>query len=149
MTRQGERDDKLTTADLAGPEQESTPREESARQAGTQVQDTQVQDMAEPRQMPAADEGGDPAVTLLEDTDSAGFQQRWGDVQNRFVDDPRGAVRDADALVAEVMRALAEGFAEHKSSLEEQWSRDDEPDTEQLRIALQRYRFFFSRLLAT
>lgn len=95
----------------------------------------------------SADNDADPA--LMSSDDSARFQQRWTDVQNQFVDDPRAAVRDADGLVAEVMQSLAAGFAEHKGALEDQWSRDDEPDTEQLRQALHRYRSFFSRLLAT
>jgi hypothetical protein len=86
---------------------------------------------------------------LMDDAESSSFQQRWSDVQSRFVDDPRAAVHEADTLVAEVMQSLARGFADHKAGLEDQWSRDDQPDTEQLRQALQRYRSFFSRLLAT
>jgi hypothetical protein len=33
------------------------------------------------------------------------FAARWHDVQARFVDDPPGAIRDADTLVNEAMRA--------------------------------------------
>jgi hypothetical protein len=89
-----------------------------------------------------------PAVSLLDHEASTSFQQRWADTQTRFVDDPRWAVKEADALVADLMRSLAQGFAEHRSSLEEQWRQDAEPDTEQLRLALQRYRLLFSRLLS-
>ena len=88
-------------------------------------------------------------VRLLDESDTEAFQLRWSEVQAQFVDDPREAVRAADTLVAEVVQSLVTGFAEHKSGLEAQWSRDEEPDTEQLRQALRRYRFFFSRLLAT
>jgi ElaB/YqjD/DUF883 family membrane-anchored ribosome-binding protein len=88
-------------------------------------------------------------VRLLEESDTEAFQRRWNEVQAQFVDDPRDAVRAADTLVAEVVQSLVTGFAQHKSALEAQWSRDEEPDTEQLRQALRRYRFFFSRLLAT
>ena len=73
----------------------------------------------------------------------------WSDVQARFVDDPRGAVLAADGLVAEVVRALAHRFTQHRDGLEEQWSRGSEPSTEELRLALQQYRSFFQRLLAT
>ena len=67
----------------------------------------------------------------------------------RFVDEPRGAVEDADALVATVMQKLAEGFAQERERLEAQWGRGEDISTEDLRIALQRYRSFFQRLLST
>ena len=54
----------------------------------------------------------------------------------------------ADGLVAEVMKRLAETFAEERSKLEGQWSRGDNVSTEDLRLALQRYRSFFDRLLS-
>lgn len=99
------------------------------------------------------DVGGDGpdqgAESLVDERESAAFQDRWNQVQSRFVDDPRAAVGDADALVAEVMQSVARGFAEHKAGLETQWTREEEPDTEQLRQALRRYRLFFSRLLST
>jgi hypothetical protein len=93
---------------------------------------------AEQREMP-----------LLEAAESDAFLQRWSDVQARFVDDPQGAVRDGDSLVAELMQALATSFARHKQGLEQQWSSGGEPGTEELRLALQQYRSFFQRLLAT
>ena len=45
------------------------------------------------------------------------------------------------------MKRLAEVFAEERSRLEQQWDRGDNVSTEDLRIALQRYRSFFQRLL--
>ncbi len=77
------------------------------------------------------------------------FQERWSSVQALFVDDPRAAVSSADALVAELMQSLAAGFADHKSRLETQWQGGGEADTEELRLALRRYRVFFQRLLQT
>jgi hypothetical protein len=91
----------------------------------------------------AEDEGG----PLLEGADE--FQSRWEEIQVRFVDEPRGAVEDADALVATVMQRLAEGFASEREHLEAQWGRGEDISTEDLRVALQRYRSFFQRLLAT
>jgi len=73
----------------------------------------------------------------------------WSDVQARFVDDPQEAVRTADGLVAELMQSMAQGFSEHKGRLESQWQSGGDPDTEELRQALQRYRSFFNRLLST
>jgi len=68
--------------------------------------------------------------------------------QTAFVDEPRSAVEQADGLVAAAMKRLAEVFAEERSRLEQQWDRGDNVSTEDLRIALQRYRSFFQRLLS-
>jgi hypothetical protein len=64
------------------------------------------------------------------------------------VDEPRHAVEGADALVAETMKRLAETFSEERSALERQWESGDEVSTEDLRLALRRYRSFFKRLLS-
>ncbi|MFC9627571.1 hypothetical protein ACFTXM_49155 [Streptomyces sp. NPDC056930] len=77
------------------------------------------------------------------------FRVRWQKIQGEFVDDPKSAVNAADQLVAETMQALATTFSEHKRGLEGQWHRGEEVATEDLRIALQRYRSFFNRLLST
>ena len=76
------------------------------------------------------------------------FRSRWNDIQAGFVDEPRRAVENADALVAEVMQHLAQTFADERQKLESQWGRGDDVSTEDLRIGLQRYRSFFSRLLS-
>lgn len=86
---------------------------------------------------------------MLAGPDAEEFRRRWGEIQGRFVDDPQDAVRSADTLVAEVMQTLAGTFSSHKQELEGQWSKGEEPVTEDLRIALQRYRSFFNRLLHT
>jgi hypothetical protein len=76
------------------------------------------------------------------------LRQRWKAIQAGFVDEPRRAVEDADALVAQVIRELAESFAAERGRLEAQWSRGDQVGTEDLRVALQRYRSFFQDLLS-
>jgi hypothetical protein len=88
-------------------------------------------------------------MPLLSSGDTAAFERRWQDIQVGFVDEPRNCVQEADGLVAEVMKRLAEGFAEERRSLEGQWDRGDQVSTEDLRVALQRYRSFFNRLLST
>jgi hypothetical protein len=94
--------------------------------------------------------GPDGEDVFLVDPAQVGlFRARWGDVQARFVDDPKAAVGAADGLVAELMQSLASGFADHKSRLETQWHGGGEADTEALRLALRRYRSFFDRLLET
>jgi hypothetical protein len=74
------------------------------------------------------------------------FKSRWDVIQQGFVDDPQRAVKDADGLVADVLEKLSATFEEQRRHLEGQWS-DGEPDTEELRSALRRYRDFFDRLL--
>ena len=76
------------------------------------------------------------------------YRSRWDTIQTSFVDEPRQAVEKADSLVAEVMQELAKTFADERQKLEAQWGRGDNVSTEDLRIALQRYRSFFSRLLS-
>jgi hypothetical protein len=73
---------------------------------------------------------------------------RWKEIQTAFVDEPRKAVEQADSLVAAAMKRLAEVFAEERSKLEGHWDRGDSISTEDLRVALQRYRSFFQRLLS-
>lgn len=63
------------------------------------------------------------------------------------MDEPRPTVEDVDKLVAAVTQRLAEGFANERSGLEKQWDRGDNVSTEDLRVAPQRYRSFFDRLL--
>jgi len=89
----------------------------------------------------------DKASPLLGDTEN--FRRRWEAVQTGFVDEPRRAVENADALVAEIIQELAESFARERNGLESQWSEGDQVSTEDLRVSLRRYRSFFDRLLLT
>jgi hypothetical protein len=86
--------------------------------------------------------------TLFGERELSTLRSRWADVQAGFVDDPRESVQKADALVADLVQQLTTGFAEARSRLEEQWARGEEVTTENLRVALRRYRDFFERLLA-
>ena len=90
-----------------------------------------------------------PTGPLLVTEDAEGFRARWTDIQTGFVDAPRRAVEQADALVAELMQHLASTFADERGRLERQWDRGDDVATDHLRDAFQRYRSFFERLLAT
>jgi hypothetical protein len=109
---------------------------------------TAVADEEDRRDVPTETAGADDdAAPLLDGADE--FQARWEEIQVRFVDEPRGAVEDADALVATVMQRLADGFASERERLEAQWGRGEDISTEDLRVSLQRYRSFFRRLLST
>jgi hypothetical protein len=87
------------------------------------------------------------SIPLFSESEMGEFRSQWIKIQTSFVDEPRGTVKDADKLVAAVMQRLAEGFSNERSGLEKQWDRGDNVSTEDLRIALQRYRSFFDRLL--
>ena len=88
------------------------------------------------------------ASPLFPAGEATSFRARWSEVQTGFVDEPRHAVEQADGLVAEMMQRLAQVFADERSKLEVQWSRGDDISTEDLRVALRRYRSFFDRLLS-
>ena len=92
--------------------------------------------------------GGDTTRPLLDGQELDGYRTRWQAVQVRFVDEPRDTVKEADSLVAEVMQRLAQTFSEERANLESQWERGSDVSTEELRVAMQRYRSFFDRLLA-
>ena len=85
---------------------------------------------------------------LFEQDALENLRSSWGAIQTGFVDNPGGAVKQADELVAAVMRRLAEVFAEERANLEQAWAKGDDVSTEDLRIALRRYRAFFDRLLS-
>jgi hypothetical protein len=69
-------------------------------------------------------------------------------VQIGFVDDPKRAVREAEDLVAQLMKSLAETFSKERAELGGQVDQAEEASTENLRVALRRYRSYFERLLS-
>lgn len=77
------------------------------------------------------------------------MRMHWANIQAGFVDDPRRAVKQADELVAQVMKDLAQGFSRTRDEIEAQATAggDQQASTENLRVALRRYRSFFERLL--
>ena len=94
---------------------------------------------------PAIDE---QAAPLFSSEEAKDFRARWDAIQVSFVDEPRRVVEQADTLVALAMKRLAEMFAAERTKLEGQWDRGDNVSTEDLRLALRRYRSFFGRLLS-
>lgn len=76
------------------------------------------------------------------------LRQQWQAIQVAFVDEPSGAVEQADQLVDQVLKQLADSFARERGELERAWSGGTEASTEDLRQAIRRYRSFFNRLLA-
>ncbi len=145
------KEDQLTTADLAGRggvekrlEREIDPNRPKLVRSET---DARAEESSGAKSHRAQAEARETSTPLFSESDIGDLRSRWGNVQAGFVDEPRKAVEEADRLVAAVMKRLAEGFANERSALEKQWDRGDDVSTEDLRVALQRYRSFFDRLL--
>ncbi|AWK72493.1 hypothetical protein CBI38_13810 [Rhodococcus oxybenzonivorans] len=103
----------------------------------------------EPGRQPSVEETESASdQTLFGEDELSVLRSRWDEVQAGFVDDPRECVQKADGLVSDVVDRITTGFSESRSRLEEQWARGEEGSTEDLRLALKRYREFFQRLLA-
>jgi hypothetical protein len=109
---------------------------------------------------------------LLSDVDE--LRTSWPRIQAAFVDDPREAVADAAGLVEHAAQALTSALRQRQRQLRAVWDRDgmpdgteyadsggtapgaaapdrdrqaaDGPDTEQLRLLIQRYRRLFDQL---
>jgi len=88
------------------------------------------------------------AAPLFVSNEAADLRTKWEKIQTNFVDEPRRAVQDADALVETAMKRLSEIFTDERNKLEHEWDRGDNVSTEDLRVALRRYRSFFDRLLS-
>ena len=86
-------------------------------------------------------------VPLFEEDAARKFRSRWLAIQSKFVDDPSDSVKQADDLVADVIKNVTMNFANRRVSLEKQWNGGDNTSTEDLRVALKQYRSFFDRLL--
>jgi hypothetical protein len=85
---------------------------------------------------------------LFEEGEADDFRSRWQAVQAGFVDQPGQSVERADELVATVINRLSEIFTVEREKLEQGWAGGDNVSTEDLRVALRRYRSFFDRLLS-
>jgi hypothetical protein len=96
---------------------------------------------------PLARDGDTRLEPLFDNAREEELRSRWHTLQARFVDEPRETVSEADSLVAELLRDLAQSFDEARSGLESQWSSGEDVSTEELRVTLKRYRSFFERLL--
>jgi hypothetical protein len=172
MAELNRKEDQLTTADLAGRaearERRAYDEDETAASGELKPVRSETQPWARVTTLTTSERNeavDDPSVSgvvetmpqrisndvaptpLFSQTDVSDLRGRWTEVQTGFVDEPRRAVAEADKLVATVMQRLAEAFASERASLEKQWDSGDNVSTEDLRVAMQRYRSFFDRLL--
>jgi len=89
---------------------------------------------------PGADDARKP---LFGQREAEEFHTRWRELAATFVDEPKAAVREAESLVGKLMDELKDHLDEQKRSLS-----GDRTDTEELRIALRRYRSLADQILA-
>jgi hypothetical protein len=143
------KEENLTTADIANPVRAGMVPPPDVNERNIQpVQETrQAQTAYDTRDAVAQQRTADPNP-LFPDEELHNFRARWDQVQTSFVDEPRQAVEQADSLVANVVKRIAEQFSAERTTLEQQWAKGDNVSTEDLRQALRRYRSFFDRLLA-
>jgi hypothetical protein len=84
---------------------------------------------------------------LFEGDEAKKFRSRWLAIQSKFVDDPSASVKQADDLVSDVIKSVTMNFSNRRIALEKQWNGEENTSTEDLRLAIKRYRSFFDRLL--
>jgi hypothetical protein len=111
-----------------------------------QQTETDQPDVGHASNQGGADTGDGRPENLIAPERARDYQTRWDTVKAGFVDEPRTAVRDADTLVGEVLDELQQLFTRQREDLERELD-DERASTEDLRLALGRYRGFFDRLL--
>ena len=141
--RKDKSEEELTTADLAQGARSAEQRTTDAPGPRPVASERNIAERSV-----SGESHADDSTPLFPSGELDGLRTRWKEIQTAFVDEPRKAVEQADGLVAQAMKRLAEVFAQERSKLEGQWDRGDNVSTEHLRVALQRYRTFFHRLLS-
>ena len=134
----------LMTSDLASSAQK---RPELAAQ-NSQLSNAPARDNRSAQYATATAPAREEVTPLFAFDELQSLRTRWDAIQVGFVDEPRRSVEEADHLVAEAMKRLAEIFSNERQTLELEWDRGGNVSTEDLRIALRRYRSFFGRLLS-
>ena len=136
--------DKPRDTRVSEPEPAVTQRRDAASDVR---RDSAAMAEATPRR-PRDDQDRDGHTGLFDTGEGRGLRDRWEAIQTGFVDEPRAAVEQADQLVSQVLSRLTEVFSSERMLLEQQWTRGGDVSTEDLRVALKRYRSFFERLLS-
>ncbi len=138
----------LSTADLAGAKQKRDRNPQVEPEFGNEIRlDRDNSGRPDVKRTDAPSQAPD-LVPLFSHEAVQDFRSRWTALQTGFVDEPRRAVQDADELVAQVIKQLAETFSAERAKLEKQWDQGDKVSTEDLRLVLRRYRAFFDRFLS-
>jgi len=149
MSADVERDEPVERPSNAGEVEQESPTERVPSQV--QAQTATLDAVDEKRDRAARAERAENAehseTPYLPEQTSGPANERWQRIQSTFVDDPRKSVTEAHQLVGELTQRIVDAFAQERDALERQWSKGADVSTEDLRVSLQRYRAFFSRLL--
>ncbi|WP_328463585.1 hypothetical protein [Streptomyces sp. NBC_00448] len=124
-----------TVPDEAGPPPASPPAEPTGRTAPDRP--------TEPERPATAATPAAPATPAGD----GGLSERMEHAVGGFVDDPRGAVREAETVLDEAAQRLTRMLEQRRESLRASVHGVSEPDTEELRIALTHYRDMTRKLL--
>ena len=135
--RQMEREEEETSQERMEEEQIERSDSQTARRVDKEISENRA----------PADVVDDQLEPLFEEEAAKKFRSRWLVIQSKFVDDPRDSVKQADDLVADILKSVTMSFADRRISLEKQWNSGENISTEDMRQALKRYRAFFERLL--
>lgn len=138
-----------TTDDSLNQQRADIDRRGTASATQTQTQSVRDTTYGDAGTGNASDVRDSTSTGFLPEDRMDSLRDRWADVQAGFVDDPRNAVQKAQQLVDDLVKELTDVFTRERTTLEGQWSGGGDADTEALRVALQRYRDFFNRLLGT
>lgn len=133
-----------TNDPASAPPRPSTPQQQQQQQpipSQHQQERRQEEDRQEQRHEPRQEQRQEQRH---EQQQTGRLEDEWQAVQYEFVDDPKAAVRKADDLVK---RAIEELTTRHRS-LAKQLEGNADPQTEDLRLALHRYRELFKSLVA-
>ena len=129
--------DQIDQADEAHTGEEQMRNEQIAEEHAEERNDQNKPNMQEDEKF----------APLFESDEAEQFRTQWLEIQSRFVDDPSVSVKDADELVASIIKNITRNFADKRMALETQWKSGDDVSTEDLRVTMKRYRSFFDRLL--
>ena len=124
---------------------ENQKNKDSAPTNEEQLKDKQVLEGRPDKSLDTRNE--EEFAPLFREKEAEEFHKRWLEIQSRFVDDPSAAVKEADELVDHVIKNITDAFADKRMSVENQWKSGEKVSTEDMRVALKRYRSFFNRLL--
>jgi hypothetical protein len=144
MSTELNRDEPAQRTDAERSEAAAPDAERESRAARGSSQARSQAMAADVSDRPSSEESDTP---YLPEQDTGPAHERWQRIQAAFVDDPRKSVTEAHALVGELTQRIVDAFAQERDQLEAQWSKGGDVSTEDLRVSLQRYRAFFTRLL--